>query len=138
MKRFSKKEQAFIYYKARGLENPDCIMKAGYKASSRIQASKYAYDLLQKQEILQAIENEKTGILDQATVTDEFVVGNVKDIALNGKKESNRLAALIWLGEVRGLVTKKIDLTGKIVWTQAEQEELTHFRGQGLLVSNIN
>ena len=127
-KKFTNRELAFIYHRARGIDPADCIMKAGYKARSRNQASKYAWDLLQKQEIIEAIEVEKTRIFDKAKITDEYVLQGLNEIALNGEIEANRTRAFELLGKYLAMFTEKRIIEQHYIEPTERERKLTRLR----------
>ena len=137
MKRLSNKEQAFIYYKARGYNNCDSVLKAGYKAKSRKIASSYAIKLLSKVEITQAIEEEKTNIFDTSVITDEFILGSALDLYRSTRDERIKKDIINFLAECKGLkrqvIESKQDITVKE--TQQKQEVLDYINNR---VKNVN
>ena len=106
----NKRQQAFVYFRARGYNLIDSIYKAGYKPRSRMIASVYGSKLEAKGNIKEAVEQERVNIFDKATITDEYVLDLINNIAKNGKSEANRLKASELLARYRSMLTDRQEI----------------------------
>ena len=136
MRKIVKKQRAFIYYKARGYNNTDSVIKAGYKFKTREFAAKHGYNLLQKQDIVSAIDKEKLDIFDTSMITEEYILSGLREIAKNSKQDANKIRCYELLGKAKSLFVDRIDqeVTSDVTIQQIEQEN-TYLRQ---LYSNDN
>ncbi|MBC8484999.1 MAG: terminase small subunit [Bacteroidetes bacterium] len=109
MYRVSKRKKAFIYYKARGYNNADSIIKAGYKVKNRMSAYALGFKYAQKVEIKKLIETEKVKVYEKNRVTEDYIIDLLDDIARNGKVEANRVRATELLGKTKAMFTDKLE-----------------------------
>lgn len=105
--KLNKKELAFIYWRARGYSLVDSVIKAGYKAKSKLIASSYGCQLEKKISIKEAIQVEKLNIFDKSCITAEFVLGNLKVLAVSAKAESDKIRSNELLGKYLALWVDK-------------------------------
>ena len=134
MRKIVKKQRAFIYYKARGYNNTDSVIKAGYKFKTRELAAKHGYNLLQKQDIVSAIDKEKLDIFDTSMITEEYILSGLREIAKNSKQDANKIRCYELLGKAKSLFVDRQEVTSDITVQQIEQEN-TYLRQ---LYSNDN
>lgn len=132
MRKFRRKELAFIYWRARGFSLVESVLKAGYKVKSRIVASRIGYNNIQKEDIKVAIEQEKMEIFDTTMITTEFVLTNLREIAQNAKTELNRVRANELLGKYLAMFTDKQEFKATIEYTQAQKDEYKRLTGREL------
>ena len=79
-------------------------IKAGY---SRKTAYSQGHDLLKKPEIQKALEKR----VEKAVITADEVLHGIRDIALSGDRESDRLRAYELLGKHLALFTERQDVS---------------------------
>lgn len=117
MKKFSKKEQAFIYWRARGDSLVDSVLKAGYKAKSKLIASSLGCQLEKKLNIAEAIDKERLNIFDKSMITEEYVLKNLRILGETSKNEADRIRANELLGKYLAMFTDKQEIS------QSEKED---------------
>ena len=109
--KFNKRELAFIYWRARGENLVNSVIKAGYKAKTRLVASSYGWKLEKKVDILEAIQREKVNIFDKSMVTEEYVLNNLKQLAETSHNEADKIRANELLGKYLAMFTDKTENT---------------------------
>ncbi len=116
-KKLNQRETAFIHWRAQGESLVDSVIKAGYKAKSKLVASSYGCQLEKKLSIIQAIQQEKLNIFDRNCITVEYVLGNLKHLAEVARNEADKIRATELLGKYLAMFTDKQEIS------QTEKED---------------
>ena len=98
-KKINSNEILFAQNLARGLSPEDAYIKV-YRTNNRQYAKEHAAILVKTERIQRKMREELKPILEELGINPELVLSNIRDIALNGEKDSDRLKALFELGEV--------------------------------------
>lgn len=122
MRKLTKREEAFIYWRARGNTLYESLLKADYKCKSRALFDSWGSQLESKLKIKEAIEQERLRIFDKSMITEEYVLEGLKNIAENGKQEANKVMAFQLLGRHLAMFTDKSEVKQTI--TQEEEANL--------------
>jgi phage terminase small subunit len=83
--------------------------EAGYKAKSDNIAGVEAHKLLKNPKIKNTIDENMKQRSENCGITAEFVLNGIKDIALKGKKDTDKLKAYELLGKHLKLFTDKVE-----------------------------
>jgi len=108
-------EVVFAQYVSRGLSPADAYLKA-YRSNAGKHAALSAGILIKTERIQKLMREDLKPVLKQLGIDREFVLGGIRDIAETGGKDSDRLKALIELGDILEIreVTKVQEITGAL------------------------
>jgi len=96
------------------LNATQAYIRAGYKDSKAAEVS--AHHLLRNPKIEEYINSKQEEVRDRNGITVDFIVNGIKDIALLGEQENNRLKAFDMLGKHLGIyAAEKIEHSGEVV-----------------------
>jgi phage terminase small subunit len=96
-------QQAFINEYAKSKNGTQSYIKAGYKVENNKVACYSAFKLLRKPYIRSAIDNILQKKEEDLDISTSFILNGIKEIAINGKKEADKLKAFELLGKNRRL-----------------------------------
>ncbi len=114
------------------LNGTQAAIRSGYSPKT---ANEQASRMLAKVNIQERIAEKQSEASDRTSITVDFVLNGIKDIAVEGEHENNRLKAFDMLGKHLGVYEKdnKLELGGLLKtenkWTiefvEAEDEQTT-------------
>ena len=108
-------EVMFAQYVSRGLDPENAYLKA-YTTKNRQHACNSAGILIKTERIQKLMREDLKPILKKLKIDREVVLAGIRDIALEGHKDSDRLKALIELEEILEIkeTTKVQEITGAL------------------------
>ena len=130
IKRLTKKEQGFIYYRARGHNITESVLKGGYKSKSRGQANRLGIELLEKAHIVEAVEVEKTHIFDVSMITDEYVLSIAREIRDTTTDKDLLLKVAHFLADCRGMKRTVQKVEHELTVNNKEREEYERLKNE--------
>lgn len=108
MSKLTAKQQKFCDEYLIDLNATQAAIRAGYSENT---ASETGYENLRKPQLAEYIAEKQSEIRDRNAVTVDFVINGIKDIALQGEQENNRLKAYDLLGKHLGVyAAEKLDV----------------------------
>ena len=93
------REEIFVQNLASGMDMTTAYLRA-YKTDSNKYAEIRAGLLIKTQRVKKAMRQELKPILKKLAIDEELVLEGIKDIAMSAEKDSDKLKALLELGEV--------------------------------------
>ncbi len=112
-----------------GYNNIRSIYKTHYPKASNKSIDSAPYQLLDNLRFQQAIEEAWQEIKIKDLDIARQAIRTLYHIALNGKKEADRINAAVWLGKTDALFIDRTDSRTEIVIKPEEKAELNHIRG---------
>lgn len=114
MKKLTDKQKKFCEEYLIDLNATQAVIRAGYKPDN---AKEIGCQNLSKLNIAEKIASLQAEIRDRNTITVDFVVNGIKDIAEGGEHENNRLKAYDLLGKHLGVYEKDntLSVTTKVI-----------------------
>ena len=104
-KELNSTESLFLVYLKQGLGLKDAYLKA-FPTNNGRYAHQKSVKLFKTERVQQAMKEEMKPIFEKLKVTEEWYLQNMKDIVELGQSESNRLKALIEIGDVMDVKDK--------------------------------
>lgn len=124
------KEKRYIYFRARNYPHIDCIEKAGYCASSRVNAYNMSQEMEKKPFIYEQIVKERLSLAERNLNLEQFVIDGLTEIAERSKQDANKARAYELLGKTKAMFTEKLETTGTMKVTTNQEKEVTRVRDE--------
>ena len=104
------KEELFAQFVAQGMKATDAYLQA-FDAKSKDYAHTSAGLLLKQERIKTAMKESIKPVLKQLGIDDTMVLSGIKDVAINGEKDSDKLKALFELADILEIKETKKEIT---------------------------
>tara|TARA_R110002012_G_scaffold299583_1_gene498775 strand:+ start:1990 stop:2724 length:735 start_codon:yes stop_codon:yes gene_type:complete len=109
-KELTPKEQLFAQFVSQGMKATDAYLTA-FDAKSKDYAHASAGLLLKQERIRTAMKESLKPVLEKLQINDSMVLSGIKDVAVNGEKDSDKLKALFELADILEIKETKKEVT---------------------------
>jgi len=104
------KEQLFAQFVSQGMKATDAYLTA-FDAKSKDYAHASAGLLLKQERIKTAMKESLKPVLEKLQINDSMVLSGIKEVAINGEKDSDKLRALFELADILEIKEVKKEVT---------------------------
>ena len=104
------KEELFCQFVAQGMKATDAYLQA-FDAKSKDYAHASAGLLLKQERIKTAMKESIKPVLQKLGIDDTLVLAGIRDVAVNGEKDSDKLKALFELADILEIKETKKEIT---------------------------
>ena len=106
----TQKEQLFAQFMSQGLESAEAYLRA-FTTENKHYAHTQAGLLLKQERIRRAMKTELKPVLQALGINDTMVLSGIRDVAVNGAKDSDKLKALFELADILEIKEAKKEIT---------------------------
>jgi len=106
----TQKEQLFAQFISQGLESTEAYLRA-FNAKSKNYAHIQAGILLKQERVRRAMKAELKPVLQALGINDTLVLSGIKEVAINGAKDSDKLKALFELADILEIKETRKEIT---------------------------
>ena len=106
----TQKEELFSQFMAQGMHDTDAYLNA-FETNNKNYAKVSAGLLLKQERIKSAMKESLKPVLKQLGIDDTMVLAGIKDVAVNGEKDSDKLKALFELADILEIKETKKEIT---------------------------
>ena len=121
-RKLNKRQLVYCYWRARDCSMEEAMIKAGYTCKGG-SARSWGSQMENNLNIISEIDKQRLNIFDSNTITVDYVLAGLNNLAQTAVKEDTRVRAFELLGKYLAMFKDKLQVTGNMTFTDTEIAE---------------